>query len=54
MIIARIIQLQFLLLLVLLVCISVVGEKSAAFWFVAVTLAGGALLLARKIVRSRR
>ena len=52
--IARIIQLQFLLLLILLVCISVVGEKDAVFWFIIVTLPIGALMLARKIIQSRR
>jgi hypothetical protein len=54
MIIARIIQLQFLLLIVLLVCSSVAGEKDAVFWFIIVTLPIGALMLARKIVQSRR
>jgi hypothetical protein len=54
MIIARIIQLQFLLLIILLVCISVAGEKDAVFWFIIVTLPIGALILARKIVQSRR
>ncbi|MCI0627230.1 MAG: hypothetical protein L0387_37215 [Acidobacteria bacterium] len=54
MIIARIIQLQFLLLLILLVCASVAGEKDAVFWFIIVTLPIGALILARKIHESRR
>jgi hypothetical protein len=54
MLIARIIQLQFLLLLIMLVCISVAGEKDAVFWFIIVTLPIGALLLARKITQSRR
>jgi len=54
MIIARIIQLQFLLLLILLACSSVAGEKDAVLWFIIVTLGIGALMLARKIAQSRR
>jgi hypothetical protein len=54
MIIARIIQLQFLLLIVLLVCISVAGEKDAPFWYCVIILVLGTLGLARKIARSRR
>jgi len=52
--IARIIQLQVLLLLILLVCVSVAGEKDAVFWFIIITLPIGALMLARKIIQSRR
>ena len=54
MIIARIIQLQFLLLIVLLVCIAVAGEKDAAFWYCVIILVLGTLGLARTISRSRR
>ncbi|MGH9429747.1 MAG: hypothetical protein ACRD2L_25965 [Terriglobia bacterium] len=53
MIIARIIQLQFLLLIVLLVCISLAGEKDAAFWYCVIILVFGSLALARKMARSR-
>ncbi|MCI0626636.1 MAG: hypothetical protein L0387_34135 [Acidobacteria bacterium] len=54
MIIARIIQLQFLLLLVFLVCTSVAGEKDAALWYCVVILLLGSLAVARMIARSRR
>ena len=52
--IIRIIQLQFLLLLVFLVCYSVGGEKDGPFWFTLTALIMGALFLAGKIAHSRR
>jgi hypothetical protein len=54
MIIIRIIQLQFLLLVIFLVCNSVAGEKAAPFWFALTALIIGALFLFGKIVQSRR
>ncbi len=54
MIIIRIIQLQFLLLVVFLVCISLAGEKAAPFWFTLTALIIGALFLLGKIAQSRR
>ena len=54
MIIIRIIQLQFLLLVIFLVCNSVAGEKAAPFWFTLTALIIGALFLLGKIAQSRR
>ena len=54
MIIVRIIQLQFLLLVVFLVCNSLAGEKEGPFWFTLTALIIGTLFLAGKIVQSRR
>ena len=54
MIIIRIIQLQFVLLAVLLVCNSVAGDKEGPFWFTLTALIIGALFLAGKIAHSRR
>jgi hypothetical protein len=54
MIIIRIIQLQFLLLVVFLVCMSVAGEKEGPFWFTLTALIMGGLFLFGKIAQSRR
>jgi hypothetical protein len=54
MIIIRIIQLQFLFLVVFLVSVSVAGEKAAQFWFTLTALIIGALFLFGKIAQSRR
>lgn len=54
MIVVRIVQLLFLLLLIFLVCNSVVGEKEGPFWFSLTVLVMGGLFLARKIAQSRR
>jgi hypothetical protein len=53
MVIIRIIQVQFLLLLVFLLCTSIAGEKEGVFWFALTSLALGALFLAGKIAQSR-
>jgi hypothetical protein len=54
MVIIRIIQVQFLLLLVFLLCTSIAGEKEGPFWFTLTTLVLGVLFLAGKIAQSRR
>ena len=54
MIIVRIVQMLFLLLVIFLICNSVVGEKEGPFWFTFTVLVMGGLFLARKIAQSRR
>ena len=52
--VVRIVQLQFLLLCIFLVCNWIAGPKNAVFWFALVTVTLLALTVAGKIVRRSR
>jgi hypothetical protein len=54
MIVAKIVLFQILLLILLLICTSIAGEKNGMLWFIVITLTIGALTLARKIAQTRR
>ncbi len=50
----RIVQLQFLLLCIFLVCYSIAGAQKAPFWFALVSVTLLALTVAGKIAQRRR